>query len=89
MHVLQRPHLSRAVGVSIVAALLAIVITLLFATALGGLSTSGGAGTTARPAVPPAVGVQRAPSAISMQRTVAAPAWVGDPFASSLRAPLP
>ena len=44
MHVLQRPHLSRAVGASIVAALLAIMITLLFATALGGLSTSGGAG---------------------------------------------
>ena len=80
MHVLQHPHLSRAIGVSIVAALLAIVITLLFATAVGGLSNSGGAGTTARPAVP---------SAISVQRTVAAPARVSGPFASPLPVALP
>ena len=52
MHVLQHPHLSRAIGVSIVAALLAIVITLLFATAVGGISTSGGAWHLARPACP-------------------------------------
>jgi hypothetical protein len=80
MHVLQHPHLSRAIGVSIVAALLAIVITLLFATAVGGLQTSGGSGTTARPAVP---------SAISVQTRVAPPARVSDPFASQLRVALP
>lgn len=80
MHVLQRPHLSRAIGVSIVAALLAVVITLLFATAVGGLRASGGAGTTARPAVP---------AAISVPRTVTSPAWVSGPFASPLRAALP
>jgi hypothetical protein len=81
MHVLQHPHLSRAIGVSIVAALLAIVITLLFfATAVGGLRISGAVGTTARPAIPSAIGVQP---------TVAAPAWVSGPFASQLRVALP
>jgi uncharacterized lipoprotein YbaY len=80
MHALQHPHLSRAIGVSIVAALLAIVITLLFATALSDLNQPGGAGSAARPAVP---------SAISVQPTVAAPAWVSGPVASPLRVALP
>jgi len=47
---------------------------------VSGLRTFGGAGTTARPAVP---------SAISVQPTVAAPARVSGPFASSLRVALP
>ena len=80
MHVLQRPHLSPAVGVSIVAALLAIAITLLVATASGGLGTSGGSGATAPPAVP---------AALSGPRSLVTPAWVSDPFASPPRAPLP
>jgi hypothetical protein len=80
MHVLQRPHLSRAIGVSIVAALLAIMTTLLFATALSDLNQPGGSRTLAR---------HRAPSAISVPRTVAAPAWVSGPFASPLRVALP
>ncbi len=35
MHAVQRPHLPRAIGVSIAAGPLAIVITLLLASALG------------------------------------------------------
>jgi hypothetical protein len=80
MHVLQRPHLPRAIGVSVVAALLAIVITLLFATALGDLNQPGGAGTLAR---------HPAPAAISVPRTVATPSLTSDPFTSLLSRSLP
>jgi hypothetical protein len=80
MHVLQRPHLPRAIGVSVAAALLAIVITLLLAGARDDVSQSGAGSTLAR---------HRAPAVTSVQQTVAAERWASDPFAPLLSRPLP
>jgi hypothetical protein len=81
MHVLRRPHLPHAIGVSIAAALLAIVITLLLASTLSDATgPAGGASTLAR---------HHAPATIAVQRTVPAPRWPSDPLASPLSRPLP
>ena len=89
MHVLQRPHLPRAIRASIIAALLAIVITLLFATALGDLDQPAAGSTTARHPSPTALSVQSAQSLTGARPTITTPAWLSGPFASPSRAPLP
>ena len=79
MHALRRPHLPNALGVSLAAALLAIVITLLLATALAG-------------GTPPAAGVRtlaRHPASPTVVQPVAGPRWASDPFAGLLTRPLP
>lgn len=80
MHVLRRPHVPHAIGVSIAAALLAIAITLFLASALGDGTRPAGVRTLAG---------HRSPAAISATRTVPAPRWATDPFASLLSRPLP
>jgi hypothetical protein len=80
MHVLHRPHLPRPVSVSIVAAILAIVISLALVTRLSNISPpveiTGGPAHSAAPALKSAL------------RTTA-PRWARSPFASLLSRPLP
>jgi hypothetical protein len=66
--------------VSVVAALLAVAITLLFATAVGDLHQSGAAGS-----------LSRQPAAVSavLPRSVATPSLTSDPFTGLLRESLP
>jgi F0F1-type ATP synthase membrane subunit c/vacuolar-type H+-ATPase subunit K len=79
MHALRRPHLPNAVGVSLAGALLAIVITLVLANALGdGIPFAAGVRTLARH-----------PTSLTVVQPVARPRWVSDPFASLLARPLP
>jgi hypothetical protein len=84
MQVAHRPHLPRAVAVSLLAAALAIVITLVAATRLGGVSLSTGATSAASRSAPVAhrLGAPAArPAAIAPTR---APAWVTNPFVTRL-----
>lgn len=73
MHVLHRPHLPRAVTITMIAALLAIAITLILATAVRGLASSS-SGSSALSASVPAVHNQ-----------TAATTWQLNPFTPVLR----
>ena len=80
MHVLHRPHLPRVTGVSIAAAILAIVISLALASSLSNLSQPNDTmGTPARHTAPALTGVLH----------TTAPRWVSNPFGSLLSRPLP
>jgi hypothetical protein len=80
MHVLHRPHLPRVISVSVVAAILAIAISLAFARSLDAVSQpSDNTSISARqPAPVPATTLQ-----------TSAPRWASNPFASLLSRPLP
>ena len=80
MHVLHRPHLPRPISVSIVAAILAIVISLALASSLSNISQPGN-GTSMS-------GHRTAPAPTSALHTTA-PGWASNPFASLLSRPLP
>jgi hypothetical protein len=79
MHVLQRPHLPRLISVTVVAAVLAIVISLALASTVSNLSQSrGNTGTPARhTALAPTGWLQ-----------TTAPRRMSNPFADPLNRPL-
>jgi hypothetical protein len=80
MHVLHRPHVPRLIGVSITAAILALVISLMLASGLNNISQPGGNsnGPVGR-AAPAPTG--------ALQTTM--PRWLSNPFAPLLGRPLP
>jgi hypothetical protein len=80
MHVLHRPHLPRLLSASIIAATLAIVISLALASSLSNI-TQPGSGTSI-----PAHHSATAPA--SSSRTTVPP-WASNPFASLLSRPVP
>jgi hypothetical protein len=80
MHAVHRPHLPRLVSVTIVAAILAIVISLGLATSLSTISQPGDAiGTPAHHATP----------ALTSTLHASAPGWASNPFANLISRPLP
>jgi hypothetical protein len=89
MQVAHRPHLPRAVAVSLLAAVLAIVITLVAATRLGDISLSTGA-TSAASRSAPVAHRRGAPAArpAAIAPTTRAPAWVTNPFVTRLASPV-
>jgi hypothetical protein len=74
MHVLHRPHLPRAIGATITAAILAIAITLAVAT---GLSGGGGA-----------AGAPERFAAVASSVSQATAVWTRSPFALPLSRPV-
>lgn len=79
MHVLHRPHLPRLISVSIAAAILAIVISLVLASSLSNISQT--ANGTSVPA-------HRTAPALTSALHTTAPGWASNPFASLLSRPL-
>ena len=80
MHVLHRTYLPRLVSASIVAAILAIVISLAFASGLSNISQPG-SGTS--------MAADHSAVAPASARHTTTPGWASNPFASLLSRPLP
>lgn len=76
MHVLRRPHFPHAATITAAGAALAVVLTLLFAGALGDFGSSPSSGS---PAATPA----------SVRAASTEPGWNVRPFTSLLRSPVP
>ncbi len=75
MHALHRPHLARAIMVTVIAAVLAIVLTLVLATRLNDLAS----------APTPTGGAGKPPT---LQAPAVNPAWALSPFKPLLSAPV-
>jgi hypothetical protein len=80
MHVLHRPHLPRLISLSIVAALLAIAVSLALASGLNDISQPGNG--TSMPAY-------HSPATPASALGTAVPQWARHPFASLSSRPLP
>ena len=82
MHALRRPHLSRAVALTALAAMIAIVLTLAFASTLSDLTSSPAGAFSPSPATHPSLTASAAGG-----RTIT-PAWTLSPFSSLLSTPI-
>jgi hypothetical protein len=80
MHVLHRPQLPRLIGVSVFAAILAILISLVIATSVNNINQPGGNSIAAVR--------HTAPTAMSALQS-AIPRWVRNPFSRLSSQPLP
>ena len=80
MHVLHRPHVPRLVSVSMIAAILAIVISLALASTVNNISQPAN-GTSMTP--------HRTAPAVTSALHTNTPRWATNPFSSLLSRPLP
>ena len=80
MHVLHRPHLPRLLSVSIAAAILAIMISLVLAISLSNIN---------EPSNTKGTGTYHTTPALTTPLHTNAPRWASNPFASWLGRPLP
>jgi hypothetical protein len=79
MHVLHRPHLLRLISVTVLAAILAIAISLAFARSLSAVS---------QPSDNPSSSTRNAAPVPATTAQTSAPRWASNPFASLLSRPL-
>ncbi len=80
MHVLDRRHLPRLIGVSIAAALLAVVISLVFAAGISNIT---------QPAGNTSVSAHQSAPKVTGALPITTPPWASSPFASLVSRPLP
>ena len=80
MHVLHRPHLLRLISVTVIAAILAIAISLAFARSLDAVS---------QPSDNTSISAQNPAPVLATTVRTSAPRWASNPFASLLSRPLP
>lgn len=79
MHVLHRPHLSRPISLTIVAAILAIVLSLALAASISSISQSAGS----------PISSQSAPALSSSASHATLPRWASNPFSRLASRALP